>query len=293
MNSSSSEERMKKMESIRSRTTIAAILLGGGVIILFCIIPLVHPHNTTTLGILGFCLIIAGIFFCSGLVGDNKKLYKETFVEETIKKNFDNVFYAWKTGFSKDDIIDFKLFRNGLKYKSEDYLKATHKGIDFEMSDIMIVYDTSKDGKFDTFQGRVMVFDFPNKTIEPTRIISKSFYSRNGINDGIVKNSEKVEMENTAFNNAFLVYSTNPHDSFYLLTPHFMERLMVLKEKYNSIALCFEYNKVIVAFNENGKHNAFDGSMINEKLRYSEEIAKVQSDIDDLKYIIETIRLIG
>jgi len=60
-------------------------------------------------------------------------------------------------------------------------------------------------------------------------------------------------------------------------------------EKYDSIALCFEYNKVIVAFNENGKHNAFDGSMINEKLRYSEEIAKVQSDIDDLKYIIETI----
>ena len=157
------------------------------------------------------------------------------------------------------------------------------------MSDIMIVYNTSKDGKFDTFQGRVMVFDFPEKTIEPTRIISKSFYSRNGINDGIVKNSEKVEMENAEFNNAFLVYSTNPHDSFYLLTPHFMERLMLLKEKYDSIALCFEYNKVIVAFNENGKHNAFDGSMINEKLRYSQEIAKVQSDIDDLKCIIQTI----
>ena len=98
-------------------------------------------------------------------------------------------------------------------------------------------------------------------------------------------------MENVRFNEEFDVYSRNPHDTFYLLTPQFMERLLVLKKKYTSIAICFENNRVVFAFNEVG-NDAFDGTMISD-ISYPEEIAKVQNDIDDIKYIIGTIDQIG
>ena len=70
------------------------------------------------------------------------------------------------------------------------------------------------------FNGRMLVFDYPGKKVGTTRIYSDAFYYLP--KDDITKNN-KVEMESDKFNQIFRVYAEDPHDAFYLLTPHFME----------------------------------------------------------------------
>ena len=277
-------EKMDKLDSIKSRAKLGTILIGSGIIIFFPSMAIFHSNAAC---LFALCLAGLGVYFYLGLTKKYKKLYKELFVEDTLKKNFDNVFYAWKAGFSPDVIKGFRLFGFATSYKTEDYLKASYKGINFEMSDAIIMDNTSKNNK-SVFRGRIIVFDFPDKRIAPTRIYTRFFIKRN---IEAIRQAEKVELEDVRFNEEFDVFSQSPHDTFYLLTPHFMERLLVLKERYKSIAMCFEYNKVVFAFNE-AVNNAFDGVITND-ITYPEEVAKVQKDIDDIKYIIETIDQIG
>ena len=95
-------------------------------------------------------------------------------------------------------------------------------------------------------------------------------------------------MESVEFNKKFDVFSDNPHDAFYIITPNFMERLNALTTKYKSVAMSVTGRSIVVAFNE-PENNAFDPKNMAGKVDYVEEQAKIQSDIDDIKIIISTI----
>ena len=285
-------EKMERLDEVRSRANLGVIFIGIGIIIFFPSMAILESEWLCL-----FAVLIAGLgaFYLIGLKGKYKRLYKQIFVEDTLDANFENVFYVWNSGFTKQQIEDFKLFATGAQYKSEDYLRASYHGTDFEMAEVRIekpdVYkELAVNGIYNddqiVFKGRIIIFDFPGKILNPTRIYSRNIDYRN--TEAILR-SEKVEMESAAFNNVFQVYSGNPHDTYYLLTPHFMERLMVLNNKYKSTAICFENNKVIFAFNERAK-DVFDGEMMREKISHPEEIAKIQREIDDIKYIIDTFK---
>ena len=278
-------EKMEKLDELRSRANLGVILIGASLIIFFPSMA-IFPFN----GLCIFAVLLAGLgfFFMIGLKEKYKRLYKELFVEETLKENFENVIYLWKSGFTKQQIMNFRLFALGTKYNSEDYLRARYHGTEFEMADVVITDTMQRNSKI-IFKGRVIVFDFPDKKIEPTRVYSDNFTYTN---TEAILHSEKIKTESMNFNNSFHVYAENPHDAFYLLTPHFMERLMVIKPQYESLAICFENNKVIFAFYER-TNDAFDGVMLSEKVSYAQEMEKVQRDINDIKYIIDTINHIG
>ena len=55
-------------------------------------------------------------------------------------------------------------------------------------------------------------------------------------------------MESVDFNSELKVYSENELDAFYLLTPHFMERLIYMDNKYNDkISFSFQDKKLYMA----------------------------------------------
>ncbi len=278
-------EKMDKLDTIRSRANLGAILIGSGIIVFF---PSMAILRSDGLCIFAVFLMVSGYLFLIGIKRRYKRLYKEVFVEDTLNANFENVLYVWNGGFSKQQIMNLSMFANGTMYKSEDYLRARYHGTDFEMADVYISCNGNNSSTL--FKGRIIIFDFPDKIIRPTRIYSESFSYKT---QEAMLHSEKVEMESAKFNKAFQVFSKSPHDTFYLLTPQFMERLMVLKEKYENIAICFDYNRVVFAFNER-TNDAFDRTMLdNKSISYPREIEKVQKEVDDIKYIIDMINQIG
>lgn len=256
--------------------------------------------RSTLLLVLGaFLLIIPPIgvgvilFICwrvQKLRAEMKDLYKDAFVREPLANNFDNVVYEPKEGFTKENIEAFRLCEMGNRWWSEDYIRATYKGVDFEIAEVNVreVYEHSDERTTSEnyFQGRMMVFNFPNKLVNTVAVYSRKFKHR-ALNQKVAKDY-KVELESMQFNKEFDVYSADQQDAFYLITPHFMERLLLLSGKYESIAMNVVGNRVFLGFNE-PDGNVFDANIEVGKLDIDKEMAKVQGEIDDIKVLIAVV----
>ena len=220
-----------------------------------------------------------------------KELYKEAFVREPLMNNFENVTYEPQWGFPADTVESFQLCQMGNQFYSEDYIRASYAGVDFEIAEVRVydVYSTDdRDERSTTyFEGRMMVFHLPDKAVYPMSIFSRK-YKHRAISRREAKQT-KVEFESSRFNKAYDVYAQNEHDAFYLITPQFMERLEILADKYaDGIALHMIGNSVALAISEPGK-NAFDAEIEVGKLDFDKEMAKVQGEIDDIKMLITMI----
>ena len=271
-----SNEAMRKLQEKRNAVGRTILFLLFGVFLL--IIPPV-----------GIVVLLIGCNRVSKLRNEMKGLYKDDFVREPLNNNFDNVFYDPSGGFSEENVKNFQLCMMGNRFHSEDYIHASYAGVEFEIAEVKVMEVRERENSCDSdtyFEGRMMVFYFPNKLVNFVSAFSKKFEHR-----AISRNDAKeyrVELENIRFNNIFDVYSSVQLDAFYLITPHMMERLMVLAGKYESIAMNVVGNRVILAFNEPGK-NVFDQNIDVGQLNIEQEMAKVQSEIDDIKTLIAVL----
>jgi hypothetical protein len=238
---------------------------------------------------IGLLLIFIGYQKVQRARREMPALYKDAFVREPLMNNFENVTYEPNRGFSEENVKNFGLCLTANRFWSEDYINATYQGVNFEVAEVNVVdVDTSSDSsRSETyFEGRMMVFHFPNKLVSSVSVFSKKFKHR-ALSRREAKETE-VELESMQFNNIFDVYSLTQQDAFYLITPHFMERLQLLADKYQSIAMRVVGNQVILAFNEPGK-KIFDQNVEVGKLDIDQEMAKVQGEIDDIKIFISMI----
>lgn len=271
-----SNEAMVRLQEKRNATNKWMLFMVFSVFLLF--IPPV-----------GIAVLLFGCWNVSKLRKEMKALYKDAFVREPLVNNFQNVIYEPNNGFSQETIKGFGICQTGNRFWSEDYIRAAYAGINFEVAEVHLLdVDTSSDGnRSETlFEGRMMVFDFPNKLVNTVSVFSKKFRHR-----VLSRNEEKqyrVELEDIQFNRDFDVFSLVQLDAFYLITPHMMERLQILAGKYESIAMNVIGNRVILAFNEPGK-NVFDQNIDVGKLDIDQEMAKVQGEIDDIKMFISMI----
>ena len=240
---------------------------------------------------IGLVIILYGTHRIQKLRQEMKELYKEAFVREPLMNNFENVTYEPQWGFPADTVESFQLCQMGNQFYSEDYIRASYAGVDFEIAEVRVydVYSTDdRDERSTTyFEGRMMVFHLPDKAVYPMSIFSRK-YKHRAISRREAKQT-KVEFESSRFNKAYDVYAQNEHDAFYLITPQFMERLEILADKYaDGIALHMIGNSVALAISEPGK-NAFDAEIEVGKLDFDKEMAKVQGEIDDIKMLITMI----
>ena len=280
-------EAMTELEKRRKKVSYCTVEMfcGMAFFIIGCMTKYIY-----LLAIFGIIIFIYGIKNLKPYTEEYKALYKQIFVEEPLRKNFENVIYSWRGGFNENLVRSFCLCNMGNRFSSEDYIRASYYGVNFEISDVYVAQHTSTGRSSHTtiyFKGRMMMFDFPEKLVNSVRIYSKNFRYRAG---GFFANrSNKVEMESVSFNNDFDVMTSNDHDAFYLLTPPFMEKMYQLEKKHKSIALHIVGNKVVIGFNEPA-NNAFDASNMSKELSYPDEMNKIESDINDIKDVINIIR---
>ena len=232
------------------------------------------------------------------IVGDDirifKKEFKNVFVLNALNKSFDNIKYIPENGIDKITIENTGMMNTGDRYTSNDFVSGTYKGINFIQSDIHIeeereIKDT--DGNERTvwetiFLGRWMIFDF-NKNFKANIRVSSSYFNGSTFLWG--KKYKRVKLEDEEFNKKFSVYSENEHEAFYVLTPHFMEKLKRVKQELNcEVMFCFIDNKLHIAISNNT--DSFEPNVY--KIINEEEIEnKVTKDIKLITDLVTDLNL--
>ena len=298
MNGKSLSEKLAELERMRKKHNLLMVS-GIAAIVIFILLVMFSgvsssaiimalPLFGTILGVTALILIAR-----SGGVSsqdDFKALYKSIFVEDVLANKFQNLFYSWKTGFPDMAVSSFNLVKMGNRFKSEDYICATYKGVRFETSDVTIQQHTSTGKSSHTttyFRGRMFVFYMPKTIQASVRITPDAFIYTPASN----RRLEKLDLENVYFNKQYNVYASDPHYAFYLLTPSMMERILYLKGKYGYIILNFEADRVFAAVPMTAARDTFDADM-SRAIDYPTDRAKAEADanvICDLMEVLEAV----
>lgn len=195
--------------------------------------------------------------------------------------------YDWTRGFSENDVKQFGLSKLGNRFRSEDYLSATYNDIKFQQADVTIEYESGSDENSSTttyFKGRMLAFEFPKNNITSVQLHSKKF--KYPAKNPFGYNMKRISMESDFFNKTFDVTSANEHDAFYVLTPHLMESIQKIYEKYKNVEMHFTGNNLYVGIN--GCNDTFDAPS-TKKLSYPVEQERIRKDIQDIMDIIDTM----
>lgn len=258
---------------------IAIIIMGGTVYISL------NSRIPTFLFIALTILIIFYIFIVGSKKNKFVSAYKKVVMPLALKQVMtDAVFDDGYTGILNH--VEGNIISRGNKRSAGDYIKGNYKGINVELSEICIQYETTdSDGNTDTttyFNGVWFIFDF-NKNFKDNLLVHSKYY-------GYAKSfGEKIETENVEFNKLFRIRSNNELEAFYILTPHNMEKIKQLKEKLKSrIIMYFENSKLHIGLD--GYRNLFEPK-VNEEINIDKFKDTILKDLNIVFDLVETLNL--
>ncbi|SHG03214.1 DUF3137 domain-containing protein [Pedobacter caeni] len=189
-----------------------------------------------------------------------KKAHKEKLMIPLLKVIDESITLKPESGISKGDFIDSMLYSIYPDYYgSSDYVQGKIDKTEFYFSEVAAAYDLDpkqkKKAAAPIFKGIVFRADF-NKNFKGTTILSadhsRKLIVRNGHYrgaTGVYIPTEKIEMENTAFNELFNIRSTDAIEARYLLTPLMMEKLVQLNTgSGGTIGVAFTKNTIYISF---------------------------------------------
>lgn len=269
----------EKRKKILKRMAFAIPLIILGVLCFFT-----SPMVGAVLVFLG--ILIIGIIRYSG---DYEKDYKESLVRSVFERYFTDI-KMQDAGFDYEFVEQTRLIPCGNTYSSDDQISGMYHGIHFTRSDVCM-QQVTRTGKTTTtttyFSGYWMVFDFPKSFTSYLCVKERGFSGGNP--GGWFSSIEKFKMENELFNRVYQVYGSSQHDAFYILTPHFMESLLELNEKfYGDLCIGFIENQIHVLIDNH--ENSFEAPLLREI--NEEEIRSIDKQVRVITRIIDCLNLV-
>jgi len=155
---------------------------------------------------------------------------------------------------SVNDVNDAGLIDDWNRIDGSDFIEGTYKGISIKYSDLHLERveeyrdddGQKKKRSITVFKGQWLVCDFGKELAATLRLFERKSGTKWNSTHDVTKSS--VETENIEFNKKFRILTSDGHTAFYLLTPHFMERLMAADETANASSFfCFKEGKVHIA----------------------------------------------
>lgn len=297
-----------KINHFRKLTIAGLAVLISSIVLPFLfagIVALCFPNNMETLGILFFItplLWAISIFILISNKNKFRKMYSDTIVKSILDEYFDDVRHDSKGGFSREKVASFELVTDAKFFSSEDYLAGTYKGIKFEQADVTI--ETGGDNSTTLFGGRIFAFEFSKWEIDSVKVTSKENANSkttlerklSKLANAYYKSAEKrafrkledVKMESEAFNRLYAVSAANPHDAFFVLTPHFMEKIQSFATKYTRVLIHFTNNNLYVAIE--GCPDCFNPSLW-KPIDYVLERKRVRNDVHVIIDVIDSLMI--
>lgn len=216
-----------------------------------------------------------------------KALYKKVFAKEVIQELVEDAVYVGDKGFSRQEVDNMGVIEVGNYLSTEDYLKGTHNGVTFELSD---VYSESRAGAGSNrhsrllFKGLILRLTVPNQYTEAIQVYSRSFRHRVSIRFSM----KTVNPEDEDFRDMFHVESENEQEALQVLTPRFMNCLKGLAERYDSVGLFLYKDQLYLALGT--QRDLFDGSLY-QAIDYQREMNRMREDVKSIKDVIDALEI--
>ena len=107
-----------------------------------------------------------------------------------------------------------------------------------------------------------MIFDFNKPFKANMQVKSKWFDNSKIINWGKDIKFKRVKLEDEEFNKYFTVYAQDEEEAFYILTPHFMDKIKKVSNNVSGeLLLCFINNKLHIGLDSND--DSFEPSLLS------------------------------
>lgn len=280
---------MNKFEAFQQKKAKSEkkFLIGGPLILLGIACALVLGEAGIAIGaVFG----LAGLVVCimgSSEFGKLNKEFKEQVLVDLISQFVDDGVFHPDQGLSINTVYDTEFLKRADRYHTEDYLAGSIDGVRFKSSDVKLEERHVRHTKNGTqtyyetyFLGRIFVFEFNKafdgylQVLEGGRPVSRRKYG-------------KIKMESVQFNKKFKTYTTNDHSAFYILTPHFMEKLQSFEaSNHGRVYFSFIDNLLYIGINNN--RDTFELRMfrkIDESLldEFKRDLLVVKDVVHELK----------
>jgi|GEM_PF-3246816 len=282
----------EKLSHLKKTRKWVLILLFILFVIFAIVIAILVESNILLELIIYFVVGVGSIVFGYKTVLDS--LFKASAIREDFKKNglpklieevMPGVHYDDEAGLTQEQVSEMKIFYGIDRFHSEDFFSGDIAGVSFISSDVQlerkleimtesgVVEDYTK-----FFFGRMFCFQ-NNKNMNDLTII----LSVDRPLPPELYTLEKVDMESVEFNQHFHVYSSNPHEAFFQLTPDILESILHLDQSIGG-ALYFSFYQNSLNIAINNRINTFEIPLSGQ---ISEE--HIHDFIQDLKLIQDLI----
>lgn len=236
--------------------------------------------------ILALITLLLMLVILEGIDKRFKQVYKDIVVKRVLNSVLDEYSYRMKVGFFRNDVYATQLVAPGNIFKSEDLIKGTYRGIEFEMSDV-IVQDRKRVGKrtvvVDVFRGQWVKVAVDKLAPSPLLVFHKSM--KNTFSSGFHQNvMNQVEMESSLFNSIYRVFALSDHDAFYILTPDVINRLNQVTN--DRVSMYHSGNIVQLAI---GSQIDMMAPRLLSRANLSEEIYRYEKEIADILDVIDKV----
>lgn len=219
---------------------------------------------------------------------------KHTIFPKLVKYFGDEFEFLSRPNWPLKNLQAFSILPNYDDDKSEDQIDGVYKGVSFRLMETHLTCDSSdsnaRHDRDTVFKGMLLLFTFnkpfAGKTLvkEDRGVLSRWF-------KGSSKGMERVLLEDPIFEKQFDVYSTDQIESRYLLTPSFMERLLLLSSVLGGKGVtCSFYNNQILMMVSSSK-NRFEAGSIFEQVTFEYETAEFFKELTQIFSVIETLKL--
>lgn len=186
--------------------------------------------------------------------GKLKDELTKVLMNDILKEEFENLKYDVETGISEKYFVESEFLKNYTNYYATNYIYGVlENNFEFQMSDISVT-KTEKDLKgnkhtYTMFKGIFAVLE-KEKINEFSLIIMPDVKNKymNQIWGNIKKmvgTKDIVRLENVEFERYFEAYSDNQIEARKIITLEFMEKLLMLRKKFDkSVTILYKKNKV-------------------------------------------------
>lgn len=220
--------------------------------------------------------------------------FKNEIVHSVLSEIFEDIEFNHEACFSKEEVKETYLVPIGNRYRGDDLLSGTYRGVKFRQCDIDNKHVTSSGKHSQTityFKGKWIQFDYKKKKLEGyLQIREKEFGGASKVYSlfSSMPLTENVKTESIEFNKHFEIKAEKPHTAFYLLTPHFMELIVSLIVRVEGqISIAFVNGVLNIAIHN--KQNAFEPTIFMPLDSNIEEEIKSQAKI--IKDVIDALKL--
>lgn len=224
-------------------------------------------------------------------------IYKDYYVKKALDSIFTDLEYKPNEGISETIISNTKMMNMGDDFESNDYFTGKYKDINVEQADVTITEERERknsEGEKEEytetlFRGKWMIFDFNKPFKANMQVKSKWFDNSKIINWGSDIKYKRVKLEDEEFNKYFTVYAQDEEEAFYILTPHFMDKIKKVSNNVSGeLLLCFIDNKLHIGLDNND--DSFEPSMLSN---YTEEQINnnILADIKVITNFIDQLNL--